>query len=64
MERYKTVLFEDVVALFGSTIRTVGANEEIWKFIHELRMQTDNPALFTEFEHLYAKVRKHPLSSL
>ena len=64
MERHKTVTLEDVVVLFGSTIRTVGRNQEIWKFIHELRMQTHNPALFTEFEHLYAKVRKHPLSSL
>jgi hypothetical protein len=64
MERHKTVTLEDVAVLFGSTIRTVGGNEEIWKFIHELRMQTNNPALFSEFEHLYAKVRKHPLSSL
>ncbi len=64
MERSKTVTLEDVVILFGSTIRAVGGNEEIWKFIRDLRMQTVNPALFSEFEHLYAKVRKHPLSSL
>jgi hypothetical protein len=63
MERSKTVILEQVVFLFGPTIRTVGGNEEIWKFINRLRMETVNPALFSQFERLYAKVQKFQLRS-
>ncbi len=58
MEQSRAVIFEQVVFLFGTTILIVGGNEEIWKYIHQMRMQTENRALFIQFELLYAKVKK------
>ena len=56
MERSRAVIFEQVVFLFGTTILIVGGNEEIWKYISQVRIRNENPALFREFEHLYRKI--------